>query len=279
MTHAQWEATIRSKVETSWNLHNILPQGMDFFVLLSSLSGIYGSVSQANYAAGNTFKDALARYRTSHGEKAVAFNLGWMRTIGIIAENEEYQKLRELGADMAKVESEELLSLFNIYCDPAHPVLHPDKSQLLVGVVTPGECLAMGMEPPFNMRHPLFAGFRQSAGGTSVTDDQGGVDFPSLFKRTDGEEAKADVVVQALAVKLGRALSMTPDDIDATKPLFEYGVDSLVAVELRNWIGKEFAADIAVFDIMGGSTVSAIGALVAKRTATVPVGGRGNKTV
>jgi acyl carrier protein len=267
MTHAQWSTTIRSKVETSWNLHNLLPSGMDFFILLSSLSGIYGSISQANYAAGNTFKDALARYRTSHNEKAVAFNLGWMRTIGIIAENNEYQKLRELSSDMAKIESEELMSLFDIYCDPTRPVLAPDKSQILVGVVTPGDCLAMGVDPPFNMRHPLFSGFRRAAGVTRTSEDKDGVDFVSLFKAAENEDAKADVVVRAMTVKLGRALSMPPDDVDAAKPLFEYGVDSLVAVELRNWIGKEFLADVAVFDIMGGSTIVAIGALVAKRAA------------
>jgi acyl carrier protein len=89
----------------------------------------------------------------------------------------------------------------------------------------------------------------------------------SLFKLAESEDAKADMVVRAMTVKLGRALSMPPDDVDAAKPLFEYGVDSLVAVELRNWIGKDFLADVAVFDIMGGSTIVAIGALVAKRAA------------
>ena len=57
---------------------------------------------------------------------------------------------------------------------------------------------------------------------------------------------------------------MSPDDIDA-KPLFEYGANSLVAVDLRSWIRKEFATDKADFDIIGGSTIEVVGALVAKR--------------
>jgi acyl carrier protein len=266
MNFNQWSTTLRSKVQTSWNLHQLLPANLDFFVLLSSLSGIYGSVSQANYAAGNTFKDALARYRTSRGEKAVAFNLGWMRTVGIIAENADYQKLREMGSDMAKIEVEELLSLFDIYCDPDHPVLEPSKSQVLVGVVTPGDCHAQGIETPDVMRYPLFSGFSRLGAAGRVANDGEGVDSATLFKQAVTYEDKTDVVIHALATKLGRALSMSPDDIDSAKPLFEYGVDSLVAVELRNWISKEFVADIAVFDIMGGSTIAAIGSLVAKRT-------------
>ncbi|KUJ11795.1 uncharacterized protein LY89DRAFT_594561, partial [Mollisia scopiformis] len=107
------------------------------FIFLSSLSGIYGSVSQSNYAAGNTFQDAMAQYWIFHGEKTISFNLGWMRTIGIIVENEEYQRVREMGADMNQIEEEELMALLDIYCDPAHPIFPPSRSQLLVGVVTP----------------------------------------------------------------------------------------------------------------------------------------------
>lgn len=46
----------------------------------------------------------------------------------------------------------------------------------------------------------------------------------------------------------------------------DYGLDSLMAIELRNWIGRDFAPSVAVFDIMGGSSISALGDLVAKRT-------------
>lgn len=261
--------TLRSKVQTSWNLHRLLPPNMDFFVLLSSLAGIYGSVSQVNYAAGNTFKDALARHCTTNGEKAVAFNLGWMKTVGIIAENADYEKIRAQSADMAQVELEELLGLLDIYCNPALPVLDPEDSQVLVGVVTPGHCIAQGIEPPDFMHHPLFSGFSKIDDTGSFARDGELVDTSTLFREKVTREDRIGVVVQALATMLARALSMSPDDMDPTKALFEYGVDSLVAVELRNWISKEFAADIAVFDIMGGSTIVTIGELTAMKTQIV----------
>lgn len=67
-------------------------------------------------------------------------------------------------------------------------------------------------------------------------------------------------------MKLARALSIQSSDIDIDQPLHTFGVDSLVAVELRNWIAKQFAADVPVFEIMGGRTVAAIGDLVMKIT-------------
>jgi aryl carrier-like protein len=46
----------------------------------------------------------------------------------------------------------------------------------------------------------------------------------------------------------------------------EYGLDSLVAVELRNWFAKNVQADVAIFDILGGSTIKALGATVASKS-------------
>lgn len=72
----------------------------------------------------------------------------------------------------------------------------------------------------------------------------------------------AEILVKVLSRKLARSLSTPPDDINSSKPLFDYGVDSLVSAEIRNWIGKEFKADVAVFDIMGGATIRGAGTLV-----------------
>lgn len=59
-------------------------------------------------------------------------------------------------------------------------------------------------------------------------------------------------------------MSIEPSDVDVEQPLHAFGVDSLVAIELRNWIAKQFAADIPVFEFMGGRAVAAIGDLVTK---------------
>lgn len=71
----------------SWNLHEVLPKDVDFFILLSSASGIVGNRGQSNYSAGNSYQDGLARYRVSQEWKATALDLGVILSVGVVAEN------------------------------------------------------------------------------------------------------------------------------------------------------------------------------------------------
>ncbi|TGJ81386.1 hypothetical protein E0Z10_g7369 [Xylaria hypoxylon] len=275
MTHAQWALTINSKVQSSWNLHSLLPADLDFFVLLSSLAGICGTVAQSNYAGGCSAQDALARYRTASGQKAVSFDIGWMRNIGIIAEKESYQRNRQQAADMQQIDDTELLALLSVYCDPELPLLSATKSQILIGLLTPADFLIQGQTPPQMHDRPLFGAFSHVVGRTiteasdSVTENPG-----TLFRLATETDERIQIVIRALAVKLARAMSILPDDVEPSKPLSSYGVDSLMAVELRNYIGREFQATVAVFDIMGGVPISSIGDLVVERSTV----GKGPKT-
>ncbi|KAF5548225.1 polyketide synthase [Fusarium mexicanum] len=90
ITFQQWELTICSKVDTSKNLHELLPKDLDFFILLSSLAGVVGQMASANYAGGCAYQDALAKHRRAKGQNALSLDIGWMSNIGIIAEKEAY---------------------------------------------------------------------------------------------------------------------------------------------------------------------------------------------
>lgn len=120
---------------------------------------------QFNYAAGCASQDALANDRTSRGQKAVSFDLGWMHNIGIVAETAAYQQNRDRAADMMPVDDKYLMALLDIYCDPGRPAAPVDQSQLLVGAVTPADCLSRGLEPPPLALRPMFSGFFLSMGG------------------------------------------------------------------------------------------------------------------
>lgn len=273
MTHAQWTQTTRSKVHASWNLHNLLPHDMDFFILLSSLSGIYGSVGQSNYAAGCAFQDALARSRTDAGFRGYfSLDLGWMRNIGVIAENADFQRHRQHVADMQPIEDSDFLALLEHYCDPELP---PRKSpaaaasQLLVGAVHPAYFRARGENPISFVDRPLFATFAFAGNGTkknsaAAADD--GEDAAFLFARAGGSsKSRRAIVLAALKAKLARALGVQASDVDSYRTLMDYGVDSLMAIELRNWIRRDFHAVVAVFDIMSGNSIATVSELIVQK--------------
>ncbi|KAI0540917.1 polyketide synthase PksD [Xylaria digitata] len=265
MTSIQWQTTIRSKVQTSWNLHEQLPKDLDFFILLSSIAGVGGNPGQSNYAAGCTFQDSLALYRTHNGQRGVSLDLGAMRTVGAVAENQVGRTFeRYLGA--ARVEEEDLLALLNIVCGPEY--YSPGsaaKSQITIGMTTPVELVLQGHDMPLEHLHrSFFAYFNQARAPSSDTGAANVISPGALFRQADTAEEMAKVVVESLVRKLARALSIQPEDVDGDKPLHLYGVDSLVAVELRNWIAKEFSADVPVFELMSGKTILAIGDFVTK---------------
>ncbi|KAI1817163.1 hypothetical protein GGS20DRAFT_582671 [Poronia punctata] len=269
MTQVQWQDTINSKVQASWNLDRFLPSSLDFFILLSSLSGIYGSISQANYSAGCTFQDSLAHYRHRHQKKkAISLDLGWIRNIGIVAETAEYLQNRLVTYNMMPIEDTELMALLDLACDPSTDNHH--LTQLLVGPVTPASCIQRNLEPSPLAQRPLFSPFSiliRDGRNTTIEEGSGSnnINFSSLFLSASGPEERGEVVVQGLAARLARAMSISSEDVEPWRHLSDYGVDSLMAIELRNWIAKDFRANLAAFDIMGAATIRDIGILVAEK--------------
>lgn len=86
MKGSQWDRALRSKVDSAWNLHNAASSDeLDMFIMFSSISSIAGNRTQANYATGNSFQNALAYYRRSLGLPGLAIALGAVSGIGVLA--------------------------------------------------------------------------------------------------------------------------------------------------------------------------------------------------
>ncbi|MCJ1387139.1 hypothetical protein MMC17_010268 [Xylographa soralifera] len=266
MSYSDWKAATDCKTIGSWNLHNLLPKGMDFFIMLSSASGVCGLPGQANYAAGNTYMDCLARYRVSHGEKGVSLDLGVMLDDGLLAENKDFlDRVLAYGA-LDGISREEFHTILDYYCDPTLAVLSTLNSQAIIRLGTSDGLGQDGLAP---FRQRLFSHMRlgdDTSGNFAGTGVEDGLDNRRLFGESSSLLEAGDMAAQALVKKLAKTLSTLQGEVDLLKPLRMYGVNSLLGVELRSWILKEFAADIPVFEILGGSTSMAVGNLIATRS-------------
>jgi hypothetical protein len=240
---------------------------MDFFILLSSASGLVGLRGQANYAAGNTYEDAIARYRVSRGEKATSLDLGAMIDDGLLAETPELLKRVLAYGALNPVSRQQFFAILDYFCDPSRPVPSPKESQAVIGL---GVGKGPGLDGVDLDRQPLFAHLHNLDQDKGTFGSNGGEDstnYKELLAGTKSLLEASNIVVKALVEKLAKSLStIQSSDVDIEKPLHAYGVDSLLAVELRNWIAKEFQADVAVFETLGGSTFISLGLLIVKRS-------------
>ena len=264
MSFDDWKACVEPKVHGSWNLHSLLPRGLDFFVALSSVCGIIGQGGQANYAAGNTYLDALASYRISRGEKAASIDLGPMLSEGVLAENKDLMDRFIRTGTLNAVSQQELFALLDHFCDPSLelPSLTTANCQTITGIKLPASLRSQGIDEPSWMRQPMFRHLHQidetGASSSSTAADQA-LDLATAFSKMASVEEAGSLVAQELAKRLGKILGIPAGDIDLDKPMHTYGLDSLVAVELRNWFVKELDADIAIFEILGGATFATAG--------------------
>ena len=76
MTAKVWKEPLEPKYHGSLNLHELLPQDLDFCIFLSSFAGVNGNGGQSNYAAGNTYQASLARHRIQNGLRGTTVDLG-----------------------------------------------------------------------------------------------------------------------------------------------------------------------------------------------------------
>ena len=109
MTHEEFQLAIRPKIQGSWNLHELLPKDLDHFIMLSSATGVLGNRAQANYAAGNTFQDALAHFRRQQGLAATTIDVGAVLDVGYVADHADRLAMTKYLGSMMKVLREEEL--------------------------------------------------------------------------------------------------------------------------------------------------------------------------
>ncbi|KAK7931569.1 polyketide synthase [Apiospora marii] len=278
MEHGAWAEPLRPKVRGSWNLHQHFDhtRPLDFFILCSSVSGIFGNAGQAQYAAGNTYQDALAHYRRARGLRAVAVDLGIMRDVGVLAEQ---------GVVGQHLQLEEALGIR----EPAFRALikslirrqqqqdgAPCPAQVTVGLGTADILAAHGLPPPDHFQNDARFGplaILTSAGGQAASgSDPAAAATVSLSSRlaqaADREQAVA-WIAEGLVAKVADILQVPASEVDPARPMYRYGVDSLVALEVRNWIAREMKANMALLEILAAVPMDVFAAKIAEKSKLV----------
>ncbi|KAI0127974.1 beta-ketoacyl synthase domain-containing protein [Xylariales sp. AK1849] len=290
MTFDQWRTSLQPKVKGTWNLHHALQSQpkhkLDFFFLFSSLSGLGGQIGQANYAAGNAFLDAFVQYRHSLGLPCSVLDIGIMEDIGVLAR--ETQRLDALRATTAHVlHEQELLDGIELMLGrsqgPVHS--HDDSPSGVARSYINRSQVALGMRSTLSLASPLNrTGWRQDARALFWWNTETNVDpLESVDERkammslkqflydcgSDPTVLKTNEAALFLAEEISKTLQgfmmRNSEDIVLDAPLTAIGVDSLIIVELRNWLRHKVGVQLSVSEIRGSKTIQGLGSLAAER--------------
>ncbi|KAI1297499.1 hypothetical protein F5Y03DRAFT_398536 [Xylaria venustula] len=290
MPFEEWEAVTGPKIQGTWNLHTALAQQpLDFFVLFSSHAGLVGQHGQANYASASTFLDAFVQFRHALGLAASVLDLGVVGDIGFVAESPDVMQFFKTNAHYVLAE-QNVLDSFELAIRKSAPTVResPDfftsDSQIALGMRS-----TMPLSSPHNRNtwrrdarlgfyHILEAEAGWAGSKTEETESSGNHDEDVQIRRLVAmAEADLSIVTQdSFVAELARCIGMAffnflmkpVKELDVAAPLGTLGIDSLIGIEVRNWLRLRLNIEMSLLEIMRSENMLALAKLGAQKWAS-----------
>ncbi|MFI0411702.1 SDR family NAD(P)-dependent oxidoreductase [Actinomadura sp. 3N508] len=217
----------RPKVDAAWNLHEQTRDlDLDAFVLFSSAAGTLGNPGQANYAAANTYLDALATHRHHTGLPATSIAWGlWAHTSAMTSALTTTDHARMKRSGVIPLSDEHGLALLDTALQLGTP--HVVATPITAATTAHPSPLLRALAPQQR---------RSAATGASTTERSSAKDLVAQLEELTADKQRRyllDLVQTHAAAVLGHSSAQT---IAPERPFNDLGFDSLTAVELRNRI-------------------------------------------
>ncbi|MEH0971253.1 amino acid adenylation domain-containing protein [Micromonospora sp. CPCC 205546] len=245
----QLDRVLRPKLDAAWHLHEATRHlNLAAFVLFSSAAGVLGTAGQANYAAANTFLDALAAHRRHLGLSATSLAWGlWAQASGMTGhlDDRDHARLRRTG--WSPISDEQGLALFDAALDTGRSFLVPARLAPTAGrSAEPGE-------RPAILGGPVRPGLRAASDGRRPAGESvdGLADMPAARRSV----AVLDLVRRVAATVLGHD---SPEAVQPEANFRDIGFDSLGAVDFRNRLRQATGLPIAATAVFTYRTPTAL---------------------
>ena len=235
LLQTSWEKgakVLAPKLQGSWNLHLLtrhLP--LDFWVCFSSISSLVGNPGQGNYAAANAFMDALSHYRSRAGLVTLTINWGPWMSAGMAARVQDSLDTKGLNA----IPPERGLSLFG-------ELLTRDLTRIVAAPVEWSKFLARTF--PDGHYPSLLRDLSASATFTAPKPPDPSQAQQELEKAPPAK--RYSLLLSLVRAQVASVLGLTERELtDVQRGFQELGMDSLMAVELRNRLQSSFGCSLS----------------------------------
>ena len=232
-----WErfvGVMAPKVQGAWNLHVITRElALDFFICFSAAASLLGNAAQSNYAAANAFLDGLCCYRNSLGLAGLSLNWGPWAEVGMAAALSEALQARLTRSGMKPIELEQGLQAL----------------ELLLGARGQVGVLALAREELSQQLDGHLQPFLATVLPETTTAVERRSAFPpSTWHRkleSVAESERLSMLKGFVQQEVGKVLGLPAAELPAIETgFFDLGMDSLMAVELRNRLSKVLEATL-----------------------------------
>jgi myxalamid-type polyketide synthase MxaE and MxaD len=243
MEAGDFEAVFRPKAHAAWFLHHLTAGlELDFFLLYASVASVLGHLGQANHAAANAYLDGLAHHRRGLGLPATSIDWGPWAEIGGFAREQAEGAATASGMEPF-TPARGIEALERIFeSGPAQVTATDADWTAMAGLPLVADLAAAG-------RAPGASGPGGGAGDADGEPETSGL-LELLLAPPDERRA---LLQEELLRATARVLRTDPARIDPAKPLTTLGMESVMAVELKNSVESRLGLTIPVVDLFSGS--------------------------
>ena len=267
MTAGDWQLPLQTKVYGTRNLDKAFrSSSLDFFIMLSSLSGVVGTRGQANYSAGNTYQDALSQYRSNSQTAYIALDLGMIEQSAAY-ENEEGQvRARNLlQQGWIPIRSEQVIAILTWALSP--DTWRQGSGQYAIGI--DGESIHQAKNATPTTKSNMFTHVRGTYESRASIKNVSPLGQSNRILSAKTLDEAHEIIGDATSQKVSSLISVGEGDIDRERPLQDSGLDSLTAIEVKNFIRKEFDATIHASEILDEPCLAALSRKIASRSGVL----------
>lgn len=258
----RFHGVMAPKIDGAWNLH-VLTRNMplDFFVCFSSVAAVLGSPGQGNYAAANAFMDGLAHHRGALGLPGLSINWGPWAEVGMAAgQGRQGQARWATGGLQAIPPDQGLLALGQLLRSGA----------VQVGVI-PVDWSKFLRQFPRDRQPPLLAGFSGQVDGPAKGRKRTARQQELLRQVKEATpERRLSILNTYIQGQVAKTLGIDASQLDIEQPLLNIGLDSLMAIEVKNEIELGLGVEIPMDGFTADVTVADLSVEVEKQLSESP---------
>lgn len=272
LSFEDYEYVMRPRVHGIWNVQHAIEKAsgsdnVDFFITLSSAASFVGNMGQSAYSASGTFMAALAEYPEVSKIPFTSIDLPIVRGVGYLSDDQKREQISsQLGTE--SVDATDIRGL-------VAAAIRQDMRETCEGHCVVGfndVKFTPVTEQPFWVNDTKLSHLLRLstlAGEGAVADPAQTITEispASAIRQCRDREGAVAIVSTALIQKISSILMRPVEELDPTAPISVYGLDSLVAIEIRNWITRGLEANLQILEILTSESVTLLSEQVLRKS-------------